>query len=586
RGGRVGRAGQDSALILVAGENALDQYFMRHPREFLKRPPEAAVINPDNRVILEKHLRCAAAELPLREGESFLQAEASRAAVKRLEAGGLLLRSEDGGRLYAAEKAPHRQVDLRGVGESYHVVCSETGENIGTLDGIRAFHDGHPGAVYLHLGRTYVVKTLDSDTRTITAAPGRPRYYTKVRADKNTEILEVLERRPEAGLVVCAGRLRVTEQITGYEKKMLYGRGPRNVLPLDMPPLTFETEGIWLVIPENARQAAESQYRHFMGGIHAVEHALIGALPFFVLCDRNDLGGISIPFHPQVGGAAIFIYDGLPGGIGLSRQAYDRTMEILSFTENLVKRCPCRTGCPSCVHSPKCGSGNRPIDKSAALFVLDRLIRPGQEAAQPPLPGPAIAAEVTAVDEEERPSSRADQEVRFGVFDIETRRSAREVGGWHRADRMGISCVVLYDAADDQYHEFLEEDLPDFIEHLRQLELVIGFNNKRFDNLVLSGYSDFDFSSLPTLDLLEAVHKTLGYRLSLDNLASHTLGAEKTADGLQALRWWREGKIDKIIAYCRQDVELTRDLYLYGRENRFLLFANKARQKVRVPVDW
>ncbi|MFW5989203.1 MAG: ribonuclease H-like domain-containing protein, partial [Desulfosudaceae bacterium] len=203
----------------------------------------------------------------------------------------------------------------------------------------------------------------------------------------------------------------------------------------------------------------------------------------------------------------------------------------------------------------------------------------------PPV-SPLITAEPTAGDEDERPSPRADQNVRFGVFDIETRRSAREVGGWHRADRMGISCVVLYDAADDQYHEFLEEGLPDFIEHLQQLELVIGFNNKRFDNLVLSGYSDFDFSSLPTLDLLEAVHQTLGYRLSLDNLASHTLGAEKTADGLQALRWWREGQIDKIVAYCRQDVELTRDLYLYGRENRFLLFANKARQKVRVPVDW
>ncbi|MFP4446295.1 MAG: DEAD/DEAH box helicase, partial [Desulfosudaceae bacterium] len=470
RGGRVGRAGQDSALLLVAGEDALDQYFMRHPQEFLARPPEAAVINPENRAILEKHLRCAAAELPLYEQETFLQPPAVRAAAAQLEAAGRLLRSGDGRRLFAAEKAPHRRVDLRGVGSPYTVVCAETGDYIGTLDGIRAFHDGHPGAIYIHLGRTYVVEKLDSETRTITAAPSRPRYYTKVRSDKNTEILEVFQRRQEAGLAICTGRLRVTEQITGYEKKRLYGRGARSIVPLDMPPLSFETEGVWFVIPEAVREEAEIQYRHFMGGIHAAEHALIGALPFFVLCDRNDLGGISIPFHPQAGGAAIFIYDALAGGIGLSRQAYERPLELLFFTEDLIRRCPCRQGCPSCVHSPKCGSGNRPIDKSAALFVLNRLLRPRQAAAcsRPPEPAVIVKDEAAAAAEMQT-DTEPPPLVHYGVFDVETQRSAREVGGWNRAERMGISCVVLYDSAEDRYYDYLEAEIPAFIAHLRRL---------------------------------------------------------------------------------------------------------------------
>ena len=174
----------------------------------------------------------------------------------------------------------------------------------------------------------------------------------------------------------------------------------------------------------------------------------------------------------------------------------------------------------------------------------------------------------------------------FGVFDLETQRSAQEVGGWHRADKMKVSCAVLYDSRSDSFFEFLEADIPKLIEHLSELELVVGFNVKRFDYKVLRGYSQFDFTSLPTLDILEEVHKRLGYRLSLDHLASITLGAKKSANGLMALKWWKEGRIRQIVDYCRQDVAITRDLFLYGNEKGHLLFRNKAGNVVRVPVDW
>ena len=174
----------------------------------------------------------------------------------------------------------------------------------------------------------------------------------------------------------------------------------------------------------------------------------------------------------------------------------------------------------------------------------------------------------------------------FGVFDLETQRSAEEVGGWHHAERMGISCAVLYISDEDRYIEFLEAQIDALIERLRRLDLVIGFNIKRFDYRVLRGYSEFKFETLATLDILEEIHRHLGYRLSLDHLAQVTLGLKKTANGLQALEWWREGRIRDLIEYCQHDVSITKDLFLYGRENQYLLFKNKAGSTVRVPVKW
>jgi DEAD/DEAH box helicase domain-containing protein len=369
--------------------------------------------------------------------------------------------------------------------------------------------------------------------------------------------------------------------------------------------------------------------------------------PLLVMADRNDLGGISIPLHPQIESAAVFIYDGVPGGAGLSRQAFARARSLLTVTLQAIQSCPCRSGCPSCVHSPKCGSGNRPIDKAAAIFVLEGMRGSRRVAAQgasrdrgrlvvagasqvepvtaapepvaarkakrgpaagktPPAPSTGPAKNVRgkpggrlrkrrearkrryAVGHAESAPSPAgivrSPVLRYGVFDLETQRSAKEVGGWHRADLMKVSCVVLYDSLDDQYHEYLEAQIPELIEHLQALDRVIGFNIKRFDYKVLNGYTDFNFTLLPTLDILEEVHGHLGYRLSLDHLARETLGARKSADGLQALEWWKQKRVREILDYCRHDVKITLDLFLYGRDNGYLLFSNKAGDTVRVPV--
>jgi DEAD/DEAH box helicase domain-containing protein len=241
------------------------------------------------------------------------------------------------------------------------------------------------------------------------------------------------------------------------------------------------------------------------------------------------------------------------------------------------------------VHSPRCGSGNRPIDKRACLFLLEQLFQAEltdaqeESGVQCPIVPASPRREDQAVRQEYRLGLAALPQ-RFVVFDLETQRSAEEVGGWQWASRMGVAVAVVYDSQLGDFLTYLEDEVDQLIDHLAGSELVVGFNNRRFDNQVLSPYSSIDLNRLPTLDLLEEVHAYLGYRLSLNGLAEQTLGVKKTADGLQSLRWYKEGRIDLIRHYCRKDVEITRDLLFHALEHGFLLFANKKKEKVQLPL--
>jgi DEAD/DEAH box helicase domain-containing protein len=580
RGGRVGRSGQDSALILIAGEDALDQYFMRNPADFLNREPESAVVNPFNPQILAQHLECAAAELPLKADEPLANGKNAAAALNRLEETGKLLRSADGRELYSRRKSPHRYVKIRGAGNRFQIVTKHSGENVGEIDEFRAFRETHPGAIYLHRGDTYIVDTLDFNAGTISVSKAEVDYFTQVRGYKETEILEIYEQKPVWGAMASTGRLKVTDHVTEYEIRRIHGKKLIKKVPLDLPPQIFKTEGLWYKIPRYIHYAAESRHFDFMGGIHAMEHAAIGIFPLLVMADRNDLGGLATPYHPQLNSAAIFIYDGIAGGAGLNREAFKRAESLLEYTLNAIRGCSCESGCPSCVHSPKCGSANRPIDKTAAIFILDQLKHNvGSEV---------VNSEEVQKEKKSMPkrAKKVSEDLHYGVFDLETQRSAAEVGGWHRADLMKISCAVLYDSREDRFIDFVETQIPRFVECLKTYDLVVGFNIKSFDYQVLKGYSDFNFMKLNNLDILEEVKNYLGFRLSLAHLAAVTLGADKTADGLQALQWWKQGRILEIIEYCRQDVKITKDLYSYGKEKGHLVFRNRGDKKVRIPVDW
>ncbi len=368
RSGRVGRGGREAATFLIGHEDALDQYFMHHPDEFFAMTPERAVINPGNPVIAARHLQCAAAEASLHQGDPLVQENPT--LVAGLVRSGELLQSRDGQEYFSAARQPHRGVALRGTGSTLAILDMDSGERIGLVDRFRAVFETHPGAVYLHRGATYVVADLDLQTGMALARRAKVSWYTRVRHEKSTEIIRIDASRPVFGAMVHLGELRVTDQVTGYDRISVRGGRNLGTVPLDMDPLVFVTRGVWIAIPETVRRQVEAEMAHFMGGIHALEHAAIGMMPLLVMTDRSDLGGISIPFHPQVGSAAVFIYDGLPGGCGLADQAYAAFETLLHRTAQVIRDCGCENGCPSCVHSPKCGSGNRPIAMGAALGVL------------------------------------------------------------------------------------------------------------------------------------------------------------------------------------------------------------------------
>jgi len=586
RAGRVGRTGE-AVIALIAQPDALDQYLVSHPRELTDRGFEHAVTDPNNAEVAAAHLPCAATEVPLRAGEAWLNSPDVQKVIDDLEADGRLLRSEAGSEWFSARTRPHRDVSLRQIGTSY-AICVEDSktdkvEMIGTIGSANVFSECHEGAIYLHHGRQFLVTRLDRDEHVVSVRPVKSPHYTRALSEKQTEILTRTRTRPGGGFRVVEGRVKVTKTITGFERRRIRGQDLLDTETLDLPPTSFETVGIWLEFPDEIPQALETAGRHVMGGIHASEHAALSLFPLFALCDRHDVAGISYTRHPQIGHAAIFFYDGQPGGVGLAASMFDRIEVLLDATCDLVSDCPCTDGCPACVHSPKCGSGNRPIDKAAAVMTLRLLL------ARDPLPErrkPGSLPAEAEVIEDPAPLPETPKAHRVIFFDLETQRSAAEVGGWHNAHLMRMALAVIYDTQTEQFETFFENDVHRLIERLGEADLVVGFNIISFDYAVLRGYTDADLSELPTFDMLAAIHQRLGYRLALGHLAEETLGASKGGDGLQSLVWWKEGRVDEIERYCRQDVSLLVDLLRHASEHGHLCFRTKRGDRVRLPAAW
>lgn len=665
RGGRVGRAGRPSAVVMLAGNDALDQYFLRNPRDFFERSCEEAILDPFNSEVLKRHLPCAAAETPIFQAEEWTRQPEIQTALEELEQDGALYRGKDDS-WRSATRRPHRGVDLRGIGDSYAIFLEDRKTLIGSSSGMRAFTECHEGAVYLHRTRQYVVTKLDLERRNVMVKPCNLNYYTRALNEKDTKILGApIRAREFAGFTVREGRLKVTTQIVGYEKRRTAGQELIGSVDLDLPPLHFETVGIWIEIPDSVKDAIQKAGLHFMGGIHAMEHAAISMFPLFALCDRDDIGGISTPEHEQVCRAAVFIYDGHPGGVGLSHRAFEVIEELLEKTRLLVEKCPCEEGCPSCIHSPKCGSGNKPLDKKACLATLEFLLHPDtaflpsvtkpkpeipvrparpvifpdlekkaeqsdsllhkkgndvktktpdmkaapSQGSLPKPPGKKKAAvprlkrtveksvgeEGVTLSLEAGPKPVTAQEdfkaellnspKRVVVFDVETQKLAHEVGGWKNISKMRLSLAVTH-TEEDGFLTFTEDNVSELIEFLKGADLVVGFNHVRFDYEVLSAYTPERLKALPNLDILLHVHAALGFRLKLDHLAEFTLGRKKSGDGLDAARWFREGRMDLIEQYCRDDVAITRDLYRFGLEKGFLKYRREGQGVLKIPVDW
>jgi len=625
--GRVGRRGQTGLVVMVAMPDALDQYLVRHPDMFFDGEFERAVLDPLNPFVAGKHLVCAAAEEPLERSEVRGKGS-SDALVDSLLSESRLVQDAGGQRLYAFKRRPHREVSPRSAGEPFTIFNARNNKVMGRIDATRVYHECHPGAVYLHGGQSFLVLELDAEQRKVRAEPARLDYYTVILGDKETEILERQAYRKLGEFPVGLGRLKVTVHIRDYQKKRLFDGEPVSTHPLKVPPLVFETIGMWIELAPGMAAAYTERGLHFMGGIHATEHAAIGLFPLLAIADRGDIGGISYTGHPQIGAPAVFIYDGVPGGVGLAASAYEGLENLLQRTRELVAACSCEEGCPCCIQSPKCGNGNKPLDKQAAQLTLDTLLgevslasmgvepprehevwttAPAAPAAEAEAPEtnrrhgvsragnlPAEEAADLRTQRESQPPSPVPQPPpalvtqsgRTLVFDLETQRSAEEVGGWGNGRKMGLALAVVYDLQRQSFQTYHEADVDRLLLDLVMADRVIGFNLDRFDLSVLAGYTEWDLGRIRTLDLLGEIHRRLGFRISLAHLCEVNFGESKSADGLQSLVWWKEGRVDLIEQYCKKDVELTHRLYEVGRRDGYLLYRDRDERIVRVPVNW
>ncbi|MCL6471520.1 MAG: DEAD/DEAH box helicase [Firmicutes bacterium] len=378
--GRAGRTVGESLAVLIAADDPLDQYYVNHPEYFFGRNFEEAIIDLDNQKILGKHLRCAAFEKPLSIDDRFFFGEGFEVAANSLIQSGDL--KERKGKWYLAQMCfPAQEVNIRSASQStYDIVDIETGQLLGTTEGTRAFFEIYPGAVYLHQGDPYAVQSLDIKNRVALVKKTADEYYTEPREDTEVRVLSELETRALGRTRLNFGQVEVTTHVVAFQKKAPDGR-IIGIEELDLPPVRFQTEAIWYTVPDKVIVKLGLDERELAGGIHAAEHAGIAMLPMFAMCDRWDIGGVSTPFHLHTGEATIFIYDGFEGGIGIARRGFWVAEEHLRRTLEVIERCPCKDGCPSCIQSPKCGNWNEPLDKRAAIGILKQIVGSGKQAA-------------------------------------------------------------------------------------------------------------------------------------------------------------------------------------------------------------
>ncbi|MFC8202764.1 DEAD/DEAH box helicase [[Kitasatospora] papulosa] len=388
--GRAGRSGQGALAVLVARDDPLDTFLVHHPEALFDQPVESTVLDPDNPYVLAPHLCAAAAEIPLTEDDITLFGPAVPELLPQLEAAKLLRRRTTGWHWTRRERAADL-TDIRGTGgRPVQIVEADTGRLLGTVDEAAAHTSVHEGAVHLHQGRTYLVRALDLEDSVALVEEAVPPYSTNARDTTAISVLETDTEIPWGDGRLCFGSVEVTNQVVSFLRRKLITGEVLGETKLDLPPRTLRTRAVWWTVTEDQLDAARISPEILGGALHAAEHASIGMLPLFATCDRWDIGGVSVPLHPDTLLPTVFVYDGHPGGAGFSERAFHTARTWLTATRQAIASCECEAGCPSCIQSPKCGNGNDPLHKRGAVRLLTELLR-----TAPPDPGETPSAEST-----------------------------------------------------------------------------------------------------------------------------------------------------------------------------------------------
>ncbi|NLE80250.1 MAG: DEAD/DEAH box helicase [Rhodococcus sp.] len=371
QGGRSGRRGEGSLVVLVARDDPLDTYLVHNPAALLDKPVEATVTDPSNPYILGPQLLCAAMELPLSDAEA---AELGAEDVLADLAADGLIRHRAHGWFVTAGITPHSAVDIRGgIGRQIAIVESASGRMLGTVDAGKGPATVHPGAVHIHQGETYVVDDLDLEDGLALVHSEEPDWTTSARETTEISVKEVVDHQLLGDVDIMSAQVEVTHQVVGYLRRTVSGE-ILDYTELDMPRHTLPTRAVMYTITPDLLEQAGIEPHRVPGALHAAEHAAIGLLPLVAMCDRGDIGGVSTALHADTLLPTVFVYDGHPGGAGFADRGYARLRDWLAATRDAIKACECEFGCPSCVYSPKCGNGNDPLDKAGAVIVLTAVL--------------------------------------------------------------------------------------------------------------------------------------------------------------------------------------------------------------------
>lgn len=371
--GRAGRTTRRAAAVLIAGDDQLDQWYARHPNELLDRPAEAVVVNPDNPFVARAQIACAAHELPLTHDDDRWFGDALDDAVRDLVLDDEL-KPRGGAMYWAGREPPAGRVGLRTGSSVEFQLVDDEGRLVGTVDSSRAFHVAHPGAIYLHQGRQFRVRELDVDHHVaVLERADDADEHTQPREETDISILAAERSVPAGSGTAHLGAVTVRHHLVAYQRRRTSTNEVLEVVPLDFPPRELTTRACWYTLPLDTLLSAGLEPARVIGAVHAAEHAMIGLLPLFAICDRWDVGGVSMAQHPQTGDPTIFVYDGYAGGAGIAELAFAELDRHVRAAHELVAGCPCDDGCPSCVQSPKCGNWNEYLDKAAAIMVLEAL---------------------------------------------------------------------------------------------------------------------------------------------------------------------------------------------------------------------
>lgn len=370
--GRAGRARDVSLGVFLADDDPLDQYLLTHPEALLDAPNEAAIMDPSNPIVLAPHLACAAVEQPLTEADASLFGDGFAPTLEALvETGTLTSRGHRW--TYTGRGEPHRDLGLRDAGPSIQIVEAETGRLLGSAGTDQAMRGLHAGAIYLHRGERYEVEALDLEEGVAFARASDAPWTTHARAVSDVRILGHHAEKALGAIPTRLGPVTVTTQVVSYARRREGSGELLDEHALDLPESVLRTIGVWLEV-DLALGPARIGPPDLPGAIHAVEHAAIGVLPAIAMCDRWDIGGLSTPLHPDTGAATIILYDGASGGAGFAARSFEVIDEHLRVTLQTMQGCRCRSGCPSCVQSPKCGNGNEPLEKQAAIRLVREIL--------------------------------------------------------------------------------------------------------------------------------------------------------------------------------------------------------------------